>query len=50
MNVYLGVDVGTYESKGVLVGADGTILATAARPHQLVVPPAGWAEHRAEEN
>jgi xylulokinase len=50
MKVYLGVDVGTYESKGALVGADGTILASAVRSHQLIVPQAGWAEHRAEED
>ena len=37
-------------SKGALVGADGTVLATAVRSHQLIVPQAGWAEHRAEED
>jgi xylulokinase len=50
MNVTLGIDVGTYESKGVLVDADGHVLASAARPHELIVPRAGWAEHRAEQD
>jgi xylulokinase len=50
MSVYLGVDIGTYESKGVLVDRQGTVLASAARPHGLIVPQAGWAEHRAEED
>ena len=50
MNVYLGVDIGTYESKGVLVDREGTVVASAARPHGLIVPQAGWAEHRAEED
>jgi len=50
MNVYLGVDVGTYESKGALVDREGRVLASAARPHRLIVPRAGWAEHRAEED
>jgi xylulokinase len=50
MNATLGIDIGTYESKGVLVEADGRVLASAARPHELVVPRAGWAEHRAEED
>ena len=50
MNATLGIDIGTYESKGVLVDADGRVLASAARPHELIVPRAGWAEHRAEED
>ena len=50
MSVYLGVDIGTYESKGVLVDRQGTVVASAARPHGLIVPQAGWAEHRAEED
>src|ERR1700760_521639 len=50
MNATLGIDIGTYESKGVLVDAEGHVLASAARPHELIVPRAGWAEHRAEED
>ena len=50
MNHYLGIDIGTYESRGVLAGADGSIVATAARPHRMLVPQAGWAEHDAEAN
>ena len=50
MSAYLGVDIGTYESKGVLVGADGEVIASAARPHRMIVPQPGWAEHRAEED
>lgn len=38
MNATLGIDVGTYESKGVLVDAEGRVLASAARPHELIVP------------
>jgi len=49
MRAYLGIDIGTYESKGALVDADGRILASAARPHKMLVPQPGWAEHRAEE-
>ncbi|HEY1887226.1 MAG TPA: FGGY-family carbohydrate kinase [Roseiarcus sp.] len=50
MNATLGIDIGTYQSKGVLVDADGRVLASAARPHELIVPRAGWAEHRADED
>ncbi len=47
---YLGVDIGTYETKGALVSADGEILASAKRAHRMLVPRPGWAEHRAEED
>lgn len=50
MPAVIGVDVGTYSSKGVLVALDGTVLATATRPHRLLVPEPGFAEHRPEED
>ena len=50
MNHYLGVDIGTYESKGVLVDVGGRIVASAAKPHKMIVPQPGWAEHRAIED
>ena len=50
MKYYLGVDIGTYESKGVLVDGAGEIVASAARPHKLLVPQPGWAEHDAEQD
>jgi xylulokinase len=46
----LGIDIGTFETKGVLVAHDGTITATASRPHKMLVPRPGWAEHRADED
>ena len=50
MTLTLGIDIGTFESKGVLVDLDGRIVATAKRPHRMLVPRPGWAEHRAEED
>jgi xylulokinase len=50
MNHYLGIDIGTFESKGVLVDAEGRIVASAAKPHQMIVPQPGWAEHRPRED
>ena len=47
-DLILGVDIGTSSSKGVLVQPDGTILATATRPHSMSLPRPGWAEHDAE--
>jgi xylulokinase len=48
-SLLLGVDVGTYESKGVLVTVDGEVRATASHPHKVLFPQAGWAEHDPEE-
>ena len=50
MRHYLGVDIGTYETKGVITDGEGRIVAQAARPHQMIVPQPGWAEHRPEED
>ncbi|MFJ4223196.1 FGGY-family carbohydrate kinase [Microbacterium sp. NPDC089695] len=44
MRCTLGVDVGTSSSKGVLVAADGTIIATATRAHGVSRPRTGWVE------
>jgi xylulokinase len=46
----LGIDIGTYETKGVLVDEAGVIHAQAARGHKMLVPEPGWAEHRPEED
>ncbi|MEM7091177.1 MAG: FGGY family carbohydrate kinase, partial [Pseudomonadota bacterium] len=46
----LGIDIGTYETKGVLVDSEGAIHALATRPHKMLVPQPGWAEHRPEED
>ena len=46
----LGVDIGTFESKGVLVDFSGQIVAQAARAHEMIIPRAGWAEHRPEQD
>src|SRR5947209_11706217 len=47
---YLGIDIGTFESKGVLVDRHGGIVASAAKPHKMLVPQPGWAEHRPGED
>jgi len=45
----LGIDVGTYSSKGVLCRTDGTILAEARADHDMSIPKPGYAEHDAEK-
>ena len=50
MGYTLGIDIGTFESKGVIADEGGRIVAQAATPHRMIVPRPGWAEHRAEED
>lgn len=50
MSYYLGIDVGTFESKGAIVDDTGYVIATAARPHKMLVPQPGWAEHRPKQD
>ncbi|MGB8313108.1 MAG: FGGY family carbohydrate kinase, partial [Aestuariivirga sp.] len=50
MTYYLGIDIGTFESKGILADQSGNIVARAAKPHKMLVPQAGWAEHRPVED
>ena len=51
MTYTLGIDIGTFESKGVLVNVEtGAIVAQATHPHEMLVPRPGWAEHRPEED
>ena len=46
--VALGIDVGTSALKGVLVAADGTIVATASADYPLATPRPGWSEQDPE--
>lgn len=44
----LGIDIGTYSSKGVLCRPDGTILAESRADHEMAIPKPGYAEHDAD--
>ena len=44
----LGVDIGTYSSKGVLVTIDGTVAAFHVVEHGMSQPKPGWFEHDAD--
>lgn len=46
---FLGIDIGTGSSKGVLTDHDGTALRQAIRDHVTANPRPGWFEHDAEE-
>ena len=45
----LGIDIGTYSSKGVLVEPDGTLLKQHVVPHKMAIPKPGWAEQDADD-
>jgi len=44
----LAIDQGTTNTKALLVGQDGGIIARASRPMSLSHPQSGWAEQNAE--
>lgn len=46
----LGIDIGTYESKGVLTRLDGQVVAMTSRSHDLISMHPGWFEHAPEED
>lgn len=45
---FLGVDIGTYSSKGVLVQADGRVAASHTVAHGMDMPKPGFFEHDAD--
>lgn len=48
-DLLLGIDVGTYSSKGVLVEPDGSVLKSCVVEHQMDIPKPGWAEQDADD-
>lgn len=44
----IGVDIGTYSAKGVLVDAAGKVVAEHVVAYDLSMPKPGWAEHDAD--
>lgn len=47
---FMGIDIGTFESKGVLVDESAKVIAYHAVPHLMEVPKPGYAEHDAESS
>jgi len=45
----LGIDVGTYSSKGVLVDPSGVVLRSHVVEHVMDIPHPGWAEQDADQ-
>lgn len=49
IDALVGLDIGTTATKGVLLAADGTMLATATREATLRSPQPSWAEMEPDE-
>jgi xylulokinase len=49
MRLFLGIDVGTFETKGVLVNDTGTVVATASRRHGISTPGPLQVEQDADD-
>lgn len=47
--VFVGIDVGSYSTKGVLARADGTVVHDATERHDIDTPRPGWAEQDADQ-
>lgn len=50
MQHFLGIDIGTFESKGMLIDENGACVAMHAVSHQMISPLPGFAEHDAEKD
>lgn len=44
MSLFIGIDIGTSSSKGVLVNESGQVLSQTVRSHEVSRPHPGWVE------
>ncbi len=49
MQYLMGLDIGSYEAKGVLTDSEGKVIAQAVRKHELEFLGSGHVEHDAEK-
>jgi xylulokinase len=47
-NFYMGIDIGTFETKGVIINYNGEIIASHIVKHDIEKPQEGYYEHDAE--
>ena len=45
---FLGIDIGTFESRGILIDESFRVAADASVPHGMDNPQPGWFEQDAE--
>lgn len=46
---FLGIDIGTFESRGMLIGEDFRVIAEHTVAHGMDHPRPGWFEHNADQ-
>lgn len=46
---FLGIDIGTYSSKGVICDEHGSVAAQQSISHNIEIPHPGWAEQDADK-
>lgn len=49
MKYYMGIDIGSFESKGMLIDQKGTVIAVHSEAHVMETIQPGYAEHDAEK-
>ena len=49
MKYFMGIDIGTFGSKGTLVDEQARIVAEHSVSHEMEIPQPGYAEHDAEQ-
>lgn len=49
INYLIGIDIGTYSSKGVLVNTEGEVVASHSIPHSMDMPAEGFFEQDADK-
>ena len=49
MKYYMGIDIGTFGSKGTLVDENANIVAQKSLNHEMEIPKPGYAEHDADK-
>ncbi|QYH35177.1 FGGY-family carbohydrate kinase [Salinibacterium sp. M195] len=49
MRLFLGIDIGTFETKGVLVDEHGAVHARASRRHEISTPHENFVEQDADD-
>ena len=47
--LFLGIDIGTFETKGVLVDEHGVVQASATKRHEISTPHINHVEQDAEK-
>ena len=48
-NYFIGFDLGSHASKGIIIDSSGVIIASSSRKHNTATPHTGWQEQHADK-